>query len=113
MPDDFAVGRVEKRCPKASEIERAAGNTFAVPFRLSQDALGAEGELLCLDNTENPPIDAQSVISGAIRSFELFYRTGFPAIQRHARRKPNELPSRSFELRVDEALSRKPFGILL
>jgi hypothetical protein len=109
VPDDLTVGRIEKRDSVASEIELAVSYSLAVPLSLRQNALWPKGQLLCLDDPENPAIDAQGVVGWAVCSFVFCNRTIFVRMNR---REGHDIPTGRFQLGIDQALPRKPLGIV-
>jgi hypothetical protein len=109
VPDDLTVGRIKEWYSVASEIELAVSNSLAVPLSLRQNALWSQGQLLCLDDPENPAIDAQGVVGWAVCSFVFCNRTIFVRMNR---RKGHDIPTGRFQLGIDEALPRKPLGIV-
>src|ERR1700730_13925956 len=75
MPDDFAIGRIQKWNSIPPKVERAAGGTFGISLSLRQYALWPERQLLGFDNADNLAIHAKCVIGGAVLSFELLNST--------------------------------------
>src|ERR1700730_13171962 len=48
MPDDLAIGRIQKRNSIPPKVEWAAGGTFGIPLGLCQNALRPKSQLLWL-----------------------------------------------------------------
>jgi hypothetical protein len=109
VPDDLTVGRIKEWHSVAPEIELAISHSLAVPLSLRQNALWPQGQLLCLDDPENSAIDAQGVIGRAVCSFVFCNRTIFARMNR---REGHDIPTGRFQFGIDQALPRKPLGIV-
>src|SRR5205823_1697250 len=62
IPNDFAIGGVEKRNPEAAEVKGALDHAPRIALRLREDVLRTERELLCLNNSQNPTADGERII---------------------------------------------------
>jgi hypothetical protein len=76
---------------------------------LRKNALWPQGQLLCLNDAENPAINAQGVIGRAVCSFVFCNGTIFVRMNRGKR---YNIPPSRFQLGIDQALPRKPLGIV-
>jgi len=65
-PKDLAVGRVEEGDAIAAEVGGAIGDAAGVALGLGEDVLGAEADLLGLDDAEGAPINEEGVVGWAV-----------------------------------------------
>jgi len=95
VPYDFTVGRIEKRDSVASKVKGAFGEALAISFRLGENALWPQRQLLGLDDSEDSAVDAENIIRRPVGSGKLFDGARRVGIQRHPRRKRQNAPARS------------------
>src|ERR1700733_1390015 len=104
MPDHLTVCRVEKRNPIPSIVQETVRYAFGISFGLTQNTLWAEGQLLGFNDAQDLAIHAESIIGRPIGRLELSDSTVPVGVERQAQRKWDDVPSRFFQLRVDETL---------
>jgi len=83
-PEDFTIGREEKRHPKRPELERAVRHSLGLALRLHKHILRTARQFLGLVDSERPAVDEEVVVGGV---FGVGYSV--PAY-RFASRAPND-----------------------
>ena len=105
-PQDLAVRRVEKRHPKpVTVVDRIGSEPPRVAFRLSQDSLWPQSDLLGLDHAQSLVPVPKGVISGPVLRFE--FLDGGPVsidIEWAAAREGDHLPASCAQARIDPFL---------
>jgi len=92
-------------------VERTVTDRLGIPFGLRQHTLRPEGQLFSLDNPDDPPIDTEGIVGGAVCRLVLLNGARAVVAKRLLGRKGNDLPTRRLQLGVDEALPGEPFGV--
>lgn len=94
----------------AVRVDGVSGRSLRIPFGLGQDVLGSEGNLLGLDDTEEVPIDDESVIRRTIRGSVFRHGVAGIATRRLHSIKWDDLPAGRPQERVDSFRTRGALG---